>query len=95
MSDDVKEFVFKIVVLGDAAVGKTSLINQYIEHSFQEDYKPTLGANIIRKDIHVEKYLKEVGEVFVEIAKAIEEKQVERLLDGPIAQRGFYRLTKI
>jgi small GTP-binding protein len=55
MSDDVKEFVFKIVVLGDAAVGKTSLINQYIEHSFQEDYKPTLGANIIRKDIHVEK----------------------------------------
>ena len=55
MSDDVKEFVFKIVVLGDAAVGKTSLINQYIEHSFQEDYKPTLGANIIRKDIHVDK----------------------------------------
>ena len=55
MSEEVKEFVFKIVVLGDAAVGKTSLINQYIEHSFQEDYKPTLGANIIRKDIHVDK----------------------------------------
>ena len=54
MSDDVKEFVFKIVVLGDAAVGKTSLINQYIEQSFQEDYKPTLGANIIRKDIKID-----------------------------------------
>ena len=55
MTKEVKEYVFKIVVLGDAAVGKTSLINQYIEHSFQEDYKPTLGANIIRKDIHVDK----------------------------------------
>lgn len=54
MSEDVKEFVFKIVVLGDAAVGKTSLINMYIEQSFSEDYKPTLGANIIRKDVHVD-----------------------------------------
>lgn len=54
MSDEVKEFVFKIVVLGDAAVGKTSLINQYIERSFEGDYKPTLGANIIRKDVFVE-----------------------------------------
>jgi len=54
MSNEVKEFVFKIVVLGDAAVGKTSLINQYIERSFEEDYKPTLGANIIRKDVFVE-----------------------------------------
>jgi Ras-related protein Rab-11A len=54
MSKDVKEFVFKIVVLGDAAVGKTSLINMYIEQSFSEDYKPTLGANIIRKDVHVD-----------------------------------------
>ncbi len=55
MSEDVKEFVFKIVILGDAAVGKTSLINMYIEQSFSEDYKPTLGANIIRKDVNVEK----------------------------------------
>ena len=45
-------------------------------------------------DIHVEKYLKEVREVFVEIVRAIENDQVEKLLEGPIAQRGFYRLTK-
>ncbi len=53
-SDEIKEFVFKIVVLGGAAVGKTSLINNYIEHAFKEDYKPTLGANIIRKDVFVD-----------------------------------------
>lgn len=50
-AEDMKEYVFKIVVLGNAAVGKTSLINQYVEQTFKEDYKPTLGANIIRKDV--------------------------------------------
>ena len=54
MTDDSKEFVFKIVILGDAAVGKTSLINQYIEESFESDYKPTLGANIVRKDVNLD-----------------------------------------
>jgi len=40
-AEEVKEFVFKITVLGEGAVGKTSLINQYVEQSFKEDYKPT------------------------------------------------------
>ena len=51
-------------------------------------------SSYAHKDIHVEKYLKEVREVFVKIARAIEKNQVEKLLEGPIAQRGFYRLTK-
>ena len=53
-AEEIKEFVFKIVVLGEAAVGKTSLINQYVEYTFKEDYKPTLGANIIRKDVFID-----------------------------------------
>ena len=51
---ELREFVFKITILGDAAVGKTSLINRYCEGSFQEDYKPTLGANIVRKDVNLD-----------------------------------------
>lgn len=50
---EIREFVFKITILGDAAVGKTSLINQFVEGSFQDDYKPTLGANIVRKDVNL------------------------------------------
>ncbi|MBY8985153.1 MAG: GTP-binding protein [Candidatus Lokiarchaeota archaeon] len=53
-SKELREFVFKIVILGDAAVGKTSLINQFCEDKFQDDYKPTLGANIIRKDVDID-----------------------------------------
>jgi len=55
MSTEIKEYVFKITILGQSAVGKTSLINQFTEGSFQEDYKPTLGANIVRKDVNIDK----------------------------------------
>ncbi|MFX1569658.1 MAG: Rab family GTPase [Promethearchaeota archaeon] len=38
------KFVFKITVVGDSAVGKTSLIKQYTQGSFEDDYISTIGA---------------------------------------------------
>lgn len=55
MSEDKRrQLVFKLVVLGDSAVGKTSLINRYVEHTFETDYKPSLGVNIIIKELDIE-----------------------------------------
>ncbi len=48
------EWGLKLVILGDPAVGKTSLIDKYLTRSFKEDYQPTLGVNIIIKDISLE-----------------------------------------
>lgn len=53
--EEQHEYILKFVLLGDPAVGKTSLINQYVEHTFETDYRPTLGANIIAKEIKMEK----------------------------------------
>jgi small GTP-binding protein len=39
-------FQFKIVVIGENAVGKTSLILRHAEHRFKENYLPTLGVSI-------------------------------------------------
>ena len=39
-----EEFRFKIVVIGDGAVGKTSLIKKYTKGTFEKDYIKTLGA---------------------------------------------------
>jgi len=47
------EFVFKIIVIGDPAVGKTSLINRFIQDKFTADYKETIGTNILRKTIEL------------------------------------------
>ncbi|MHA1149657.1 MAG: Rab family GTPase [Promethearchaeota archaeon] len=54
MSEDVKGFVFKITVIGDGAVGKTSLIKKYTQGSFQKDYIKTLGAQFSKYDEEIE-----------------------------------------
>ncbi|MBD3216340.1 MAG: GTP-binding protein [Candidatus Lokiarchaeota archaeon] len=42
------EFVFKISVIGDGGVGKTSLIKRYTKDTFQKDYIKTIGAQFSR-----------------------------------------------
>jgi Ras-related protein Rab-11A len=52
MSESKKtSFILKLVLLGDGAVGKTSLIMRYVNHTFSSDYHPTLGINIVTKEI--------------------------------------------
>lgn len=41
----------KVVFLGDAAVGKTSLIAQYNFHSFEQEIDPTVGSAFILKTV--------------------------------------------
>jgi small GTP-binding protein len=66
--EESKEFNLKLVILGDPAVGKTSLINKYVEASFKEDYHPTLGVNIIIKDIILENVTNTVRLILWDIA---------------------------
>jgi glutamate-1-semialdehyde 2,1-aminomutase len=42
---------------------------------------------------HVESYLRAVEETFAMLSRAIEKKEVDRLLKGPVAHAGFYRLA--
>ena len=49
-----EEFRFKIVVVGDGAVGKTSLIKKYTKGTFETDYVKTIGAQL-------SKYNKEIN----------------------------------
>ncbi len=41
----------KICLLGDFAVGKTSLVQRFVHHRFDEKYLSTVGVNISRKEI--------------------------------------------
>lgn len=47
------KFVKKIVICGDNQVGKTSLIRRFIDNSFKVSYKPTLGIDILEKNIEI------------------------------------------
>ena len=45
------EYRFKIVVVGDRGVGKTSLVLRFTDKAFIRKYLPTLGVNLSRKNI--------------------------------------------
>ncbi|NVM02525.1 MAG: GTP-binding protein [Candidatus Helarchaeota archaeon] len=47
-------YVFKISIIGQPAVGKTSLVKKYVTEKFSEEYKSTMGANIYLKNIELE-----------------------------------------
>jgi len=47
-------FVFKIVVVGDGAVGKTSLIKKWTEGTFRTDYILTIGSNFAVKSLNID-----------------------------------------
>ena len=42
-------YAFKLVMLGEYAVGKTSLVKRYLYDSFSPEYYPTLNVNISEK----------------------------------------------
>ena len=54
---------------------------------------PSVYVSFSHTKEHVEKYLKDVDSVFKLINKAIENNNVEKQLNGPIAHTGFKRLT--
>ncbi|MBN1802770.1 MAG: GTP-binding protein [Candidatus Lokiarchaeota archaeon] len=47
------DYILKIVILGDAGVGKTSLVNQFVSNTFKADYRGTMGVQIIKKQVVV------------------------------------------
>ncbi|MDD1777272.1 MAG: GTP-binding protein, partial [Candidatus Helarchaeota archaeon] len=53
MVTEAMKFSFKVVILGDGGVGKTSLLNRFVEKSFDQDYKSTIGTNIMRVDYKI------------------------------------------
>ena len=45
--------VFKVVLVGEGGVGKTSLIKQFVYQQFEDKYIKTLGTNVYKKNIGV------------------------------------------
>ncbi|MHA1379723.1 MAG: Rab family GTPase [Candidatus Helarchaeota archaeon] len=50
-TSELKGYRFKVVVVGDPAVGKTSIILRFTDKAFRRTYIPTLGVNISEKRI--------------------------------------------
>ncbi len=44
----------KILLLGDGAVGKTSLVRRFVVDKFSDDYITTIGTKVTKKDVRIE-----------------------------------------
>lgn len=49
--------LLKVVILGDSGVGKTALMNQFVNRRFSTSYKATIGADFLTKEVTIDETL--------------------------------------
>ncbi|CAM4802054.1 unnamed protein product [Rotaria magnacalcarata] len=49
-----KKVLLKVIILGDSGVGKTSLMGQFVSHKFSSQYKATIGADFLTKEVQID-----------------------------------------
>ena len=58
MKKNNEEIIFKIITLGNAGVGKTSILCKYITNIFNKAQMPTLGLDFSYKIVTLKKWQK-------------------------------------
>ncbi|MFX1258831.1 MAG: Rab family GTPase [Promethearchaeota archaeon] len=48
------EAIYKVIVIGDPSVGKTSLLTKFSSKKFQTQYIPTVGTNILKEIVDLD-----------------------------------------
>merc|ERR1719321_2011999 len=54
MAASGRKVLLKVIILGDSGVGKTSLMNQFVSRRFSNQYKATIGADFLTKEVDVD-----------------------------------------
>ena len=54
------EAIYKIIVIGDPSVGKTSLLTKFATDKFKAQYIPTVGVNIVKEKLELKVDNKEI-----------------------------------
>ena len=62
------EAIYKVIVIGDPAVGKTSLLTKFATNQFEEKYLPTVGVSILKEPMELKEYNAIVNLMFWDIA---------------------------
>lgn len=91
--DEVEQLQYKIVILGDGAVGKTSLTSRFCEDYFAAQYKQTIGVDwfikrvVLPGDVHVALQIWDIG------GQTIGSKMVSNYIYGAQAVLLVYDIT--
>ena len=52
-SSSTKDCLFKVLLIGDPSVGKTSFVQRYTNNIYRTDYKGTVGVDFALKVLRV------------------------------------------
>ena len=72
------EYAFKLILGGDGAVGKTSMVHRYVENEFAADYKSTIGTSIMKKECTFKEFKSTVRFVIWDLAGQAQFKRVRQ-----------------
>ncbi len=61
------DYLFKVVVLGEGAVGKTAIVTRFSHGFFRTDYKTTIGSQFAVKNIEIDAHDRERRTVKLQI----------------------------
>lgn len=51
---EIREYAIKLIIIGDPAVGKTSLIKKFVSDQFSNDYRASIGTNLFLTKIELD-----------------------------------------
>ena len=55
-SENCSSCLIKIVLVGDASVGKTNLVRRHVENEFETDFEPTIGKILNKLKTMISKF---------------------------------------
>ena len=47
------QYIFKLILIGNSGVGKSSILQRYMNKTFEESYKCTIGVDFLMKSVEV------------------------------------------
>lgn len=68
MREEDVEVAIKVVVVGNGAVGKSSMIQRYCKGIFTKDYKKTIGVDFLERQIRLVLGSLSAGSVYNELS---------------------------
>lgn len=72
------DYLFKIVLIGDAGVGKTSIVRRYTDGIFTSAGIPTIGVDFCIKTLHI-------GPSAVKVYTSVQAYKCVNVVGGPMA----------
>ena len=91
--EEIETKQYKVVVLGDGAVGKTSICNRFSTDQFNQTYKQTIGVDFFTKKINLPPKTEVTMQLWDIGGQSIGSKMVEMYVGGAHAVLLCYDIT--